>query len=289
MFLHLRAVRGTGAAAALAFASVFLKTSRAADVVPAGWELAWSDEFDQPNGSAPDAAKWVLDLGGGGWGNNELQTYTSRRVNSRIENGRLVIEARRERFTGTDGLARDFTSARLKTLGKHAVTYGRIEACIQVPKGQGLWPAFWTLGVNLPSVGWPTCGEIDILENIGREPDLAHGTLHGPGYSGDRAIGETWKLGKGTGKSLADDFHVFAIEWEATRLRWFVDGQHYFTLTPANLPPGAKWVFDKPQFLLLNLAVGGNWPGSPDATTQFPQQMKVDYVRVYRRAASEPK
>jgi beta-glucanase (GH16 family) len=223
----------------------------------------------------------VYDLGGGGWGNNELQTYTNRRVNSRIERGQLVIEARRESFTGTDGKSREYTSARLKTLGRFATTYGRVEARIQVPRGQGIWPAFWMLGTNIASVGWPACGEIDIMENIGREPYTVHGTLHGPGYSGGSGIGGTFKL-PGGGR-FADGFHVFATEWEPDRIRWFVDGQLFFTANRKSLPAKAKWVFDQPMFILLNLAVGGNWPGNPDATTSFPQRLLVDYVRVYGR------
>lgn len=243
------------------------------------WSLVWADEFD--SGTRPDPAKWVYDLGGGGWGNRELQTYTDRTNNIRIEAGSLVIEARAEQFTGTDGRTRDYTSARLKTKGKAAWTYGRIEARIQVPRGPGIWPAFWTLGTNQNSVGWPACGEIDIMEHIGREPTQVHGTIHGPGYSGGGGIGKAFALPDG--KTFADDFHVFAVEWEPNRLRWFVDGQQYFEVTPTNLPPGTKWVFDAPQFVLLNLAVGGNWPGAPDATTTFPQRMRVDYVRVYAR------
>ncbi|MBL9172336.1 MAG: glycoside hydrolase family 16 protein [Verrucomicrobiales bacterium] len=249
---------------------------------PAGWVPVWSDEFNQPDGSAPDPSRWVFDLGGNGWGNEELQTYTARRENSRIEKGHLVIEARRESFTGPDQRRREFTSARLKTLGRFSVTYGRIEARIQVPKGKGLWPAFWTLGTNVTTVGWPRCGEIDILENIGREPDQVHGTVHGPGYSAGAGPTRAYRLPGGT--PFADAFHVYSVEWDLRQIRWFVDDTPYFTLTPAQLPSGTDWVFDQPQFLLLNLAVGGRWPGPPDASTPLPQEMKVDYVRVYRRA-----
>ena len=149
---------------------------------PATWTLSWSDEFDA--GSRPDESRWVYDLGGGGWGNQELQTYTSRADNAALRDGALVITARAERFTGSDGIARDYTSARLKTKDRFAQTYGKFEARIQVPRGQGIWPAFWMLGVDIDAVGWPQCGEIDIMENIGREPTTIHGTLHGPGYSG---------------------------------------------------------------------------------------------------------
>ncbi len=250
-----------------------------ASSVNAGWSLVWSDEFSQPNGSPPDPAKWVYDLGGGGWGNNELQTYTSRTNNCRIENGCLVIEAAKEAFTGTDGISRDYTSARLKTKGRAAWTYGRIEARLKVPRGQGMWPAFWTLGTSIDSVGWPRCGEIDIMENIGAKPSVLHGTIHGPGYSGGGGISGTFTLPDGA--AFADGFHVFAVEWKTNSIEWHVDGQPYSSVTPAKLPGGKEWVFTQPQFVLLNLAVGGNWPGKPDASTTFPQRLIVDYVRVF--------
>jgi beta-glucanase (GH16 family) len=246
------------------------------------WTLVWSDEFSQPDGSAPDATKWNHDLGGNGWGNNELQTYTSRTNNARIESGQLVIEARAETYTGTDGIQRNYTSARLKTQGLWACLHGRIEARIRVPRGQGIWPAFWMLGTNIASVGWPGCGEIDIMENIGREPSTVHGTIHGPGYSGAGGIGAAFNLAGGA--PFADDFHVFAVEWTTNLLRWYVDGQLYFNATPGSLPAGSTWVFTQPQFLILNVAVGGDWPGYPDGTTTFPQRMTVDYVRAYAPA-----
>lgn len=239
-----------------------------------GWTLVWSDEFSGADGSSPDSTKWGFDTGGSGWGNNELEYYTTRTNNARIENGHLVIEARQESYGG-----RDYTSARLLTRGKWSWTYGRMEARIKIPRGQGIWPAFWMLGTNIDSVGWPTCGEIDIMENIGKEPGTIHGTIHGPGYSGGNGIGGPSTL-SGVA-AFADDFHLFAIEWQTNHIRWLVDGQEYFSVSPANLPGGTQWVFNRPQFLLLNLAVGGNWPGNPDATTTFPQQMVVDYVRVY--------
>lgn len=246
-----------------------------------GWRLVWADEFEGTDGSRPDPQWWTYDRGGGGWGNNELQTYTDRTQNCRIENGCLVIEAHRETYTGSDGITREYTSARVKTQGRVAFHHGRIEARIRVPRGQGLWPAFWMLGTNFPSVGWPQCGEIDIMENIGREPGTVHGTIHGPGYSGGNAIGGRYTLPQGA--ALADDFHVFGVEWETNRIRWFINHTVYFTATPASLPPGRPWVFEHPFFLILNVAVGGNWPGPPDATTMFPQRMMVDYVRVYER------
>jgi beta-glucanase (GH16 family) len=251
---------------------------------PAGdWQLAWSDEFAGPTGATPDPAKWVFDLGGGGWGNNELQTYTDRRENAVIRDGMLVIRAARETFTGVDGTPRGYTSARMKTLGRFTQTYGRFEARMQIPRGQGIWPAFWMLGEDIETVGWPGCGEIDIMENIGREPTLVHGTLHGPGYSGAKGIGGSYA--SPDGRPFADDFHIFGIEWEPNAIRWSVDGVVYQTRTPADLRD-ARWVFDHPFFMLLNVAVGGNWPGNPDATTEFPQELVVDWMRVYVRRSS---
>jgi beta-glucanase (GH16 family) len=238
-----------------------------------GWELVWADEFNQADGSAPDPARWGYDVGGGGWGNGELQYYTSRTNNARIEGGHLVIEAIEEPWDG-----RDYTSARLLTKHKWDWTYGRIEARIQVPRGQGLWPAFWMLGTNITSVGWPRCGEIDIMENVGKAPRTVHGTIHGPGYSGGNGVGGPHQAAA----DLADAFHVYAVEWETNVIRWYFDDVHYFTATPESLGE-SDWVFDHPHFILLNVAVGGRWPGKPDASTVFPQQMRVDYVRVYAR------
>ncbi len=239
-----------------------------------GWTLVWSDEFAQPDGSSPDPSKWTYDTGAGGWGNSELEYYTSRTNNARIQNGQLVIEARQESYLGSS-----YTSARLKTQAKASWAYGRMEARIQIPRGQGLWPAFWMLGTNITSAGWPNCGETDIMENIGREPALVHGTVHGPGYSGSAGIGAPYSLPGGA--AFADDFHVYAVQWTTNEIKWFVDGLQYFSVNPARLPTGTMWVFTRPQFLLLNVAVGGSWPGNPDGTTVFPQRMTVDYVRVY--------
>jgi beta-glucanase (GH16 family) len=246
-----------------------------------GWTLVWSDEFEGPAGALVDATKWRFDLGGGGWGNQELQTYTDRARNAHLSgDGSLVIDVLREAHTGPDGIAREYTSARLKTQGVFTHAYGRFEARLKVPYGQGIWPAFWMLGHDITTVGWPACGEIDVMENIGREPAVVHGTIHGPGYSGAASLGGAYTLSSGR---FADAFHVFAVEWEGEVLRWSVDGQLYLTRTPANLPAGTRWVFDHPFFVILNVAVGGSWPGNPDQTTVFPQQMLVDYVRVYRR------
>jgi beta-glucanase (GH16 family) len=249
---------------------------------PTVWTLVWSDEFDGPSGSQVNSSKWSFDIGGNGWGNNELQTYTSRTANSDLEGGLLVIKALKETFTGPDGLTRSYTSARLLTKNKLSQAFGRFEARIKIPFGQGIWPAFWMLGDNINTAGWPTCGEIDIMENIGREPSIVHGTFHGPGYSGANGVGAAYALSNG--QKFADDFHTFAVEWEPNIMRFYVDGLLYKTRTPSDLPAGTSWVFDHPFFIILNVAVGGSWPGNPDATTVFPQQMLVDYVRVYQRA-----
>ncbi len=258
--------------------------TNATATIPA-WSLVWADEFDQADGSAPDPKRWTYDVGGGGWGNQELESYTARTRNARIQSGALVIEVDREAFAGADGIARNYTSARLKTEGLAAWAYGRIEARVQLPRGQGVWPAFWTLGTNFTSAGWPDCGEIDIMENIGREPGTVHGTIHGPGFP---AAGIGFPSTLLSGKHFADDYHVFALEWTPGEVRWLVDNQAYGTATAAGLPAGARWVFTQSQFILLNVAVGGSWPGSPDATTVFPQQMKVDYVRVYAATNAPP-
>lgn len=247
-----------------------------------GWTLVWNDEFEGPAGASVDRTRWTFDVGGGGWGNQELESYTDRPRNARLAgNGILVIDVLRESHVGPDGIARDYTSARLKTQGLFSQAYGRFEARLKLPQGRGIWPAFWMLGADITSVGWPACGEIDVMENVGHEPGVTHGTLHGPGYSGASGVGGRFTLP--AGRRFADDFHVFAVEWEPAALRFYVDGQLYQTRTPADLPPGGRWVFDHPFFLLLNVAVGGHWPGPPDETTVFPQQMLVDYVRVYRR------
>jgi beta-glucanase (GH16 family) len=244
------------------------------------WVLEWSDEFNGPNGSPPDPKNWVLESGGNGWGNNELEYYTPRSKNVREENGNLVIEAIKEKFVGKDGVRRDYTSARLKSEGRFSQRYGRFEARIQIPSGQGAWPAFWMLGDDLSTKGWPDCGEIDIMESLGTAPDKIQGSLHGPGYSGTNPLTAAYRLPRGR---FSDAFHVFAIEWEPQVVRFYVDNALYATRTPADLPIGKPWVYDHPFFVLLNLAVGGDLPGRPGDSTVFPQRMLVDYVRVYAR------
>lgn len=236
------------------------------------WRLVWSDEFDGPANSAPDPAKWTYDLGGGGWGNGELEVYTNTRENVFQDGaGHLVIRAIK---TDSGG----YTSARLKTQGKFSIEHGKIEARIKIPHAQGMWPAFWMLGADIVSAGWPKCGEIDVMENIGKEPAIVHGTVHGSGYSGAHSIGAPYSLPGSP--PLSEDFHMYSVEWRPARVEFFIDGTPYLTVTPASLPAGAKWVYDHPFFLLLNLAVGGGWPGNPDQTTVFPQEMLIDWVRV---------
>jgi beta-glucanase (GH16 family) len=247
-------------------------------------KLVFNDEFDGPAGSSIDPAKWTAEIGGGGWGNKELQYYTNSTDNIFMNgSGSLVIKAAELEapltLTCWYGPCR-YSSGRIITKGKFDHKYGRFEARIKIPKGQGIWPAFWLLGNNIDSVGWPQCGEIDIMENIGREPSIVHGTIHGPGYSGQAGIGVPYS--QAAGRKFADDYHVYSVDWSKEEIRWFVDGKAYQTLRPKDLPNDSKWVFDHPFFLLLNVAVGGSWPGEPDRTTEFPQMMLVDYVRVYR-------
>ena len=234
-----------------------------------GWNLVWSDEF---NGTVIDPKNWIFDKGGNGWGNVELEYYTDRTENARVENGMLVIEALQEKYEGLN-----YTSARLNSRGLQEFTYGRIEARLKLPYGQGIWPAFWMLGSN---ASWPLGGEIDIMEFIGKTPDTIYQTVHGPGYSGGKNVGSHIAL---TVDSLKNDFHVYAIEWQENEIRWFIDGMEVFKVTPAQIPAGTQWVYDHNFFIILNLAVGGGWPGFPDSTTVFPQQLLVDYVRVYQK------
>ena len=236
--------------------------------------ITWQDEFNGAANSPIDASKWKFDIGGSGWGNNEQQYYTNSTSNVRHDGqGHLAITARKENPANYQchyGTCQ-YTSGRILTADKFSQTYGRFEASIKVPKGQGIWPAFWMLGGN----SWPTTGEIDIMEHVGKDPTTVYGTVHGPGYSGAEGIGGNRNLGV----PLSDAFHTYAVEWSPNLIVWFVDGAEYFRVTPASLG-GDRWVFDHSFFMILNLAVGGHWPGYPDGTTQFPQTMLVDYVRV---------
>ena len=248
------------------------------------WKLIWSDDFDGKSGASVDPRKWTFETGGSGFGNKELQFYTERTENCYLDGkGRLVIKALKEpeKTRSCWYGPCQYTSARIITRGKFAQAYGRFEARIAIPRGQGVWPAFWLLGEDIKEKGWPECGEIDVMENIGREPAVVHGTLHGPGYSGSEGIGKPFE--EVNGHPISSDFHLFAVEWEPNKIRWYVDDKLYETRTSADLPPGTKWVYDHPFYLILNLAIGGAWPGSPDDTSKFPQSMTVDYVRVYKR------
>jgi beta-glucanase (GH16 family) len=250
--------------------------------VPPSYKLAWSDEFNGADGTPPDPSNWAYDIGGNGWGNKELEYYTNRPENAQIKGGNLVITAQKEAYTGAEGVTRNYTSARLKTQGLFSQAYGRFEARIKIPAGQGIWPAFWLLGNDIATFGWPKCGEIDMMENIGKEPDIVHGSLHGPSTKGSTSD-FTERFILPAGLRFANDFHVYAVEWEPGTVRFYVDATLYATRTQSQWPAGGTWAFDHPFFILLNVAVGGDWPGPPDATTVFPQQMLVDYVRVYSK------
>jgi beta-glucanase (GH16 family) len=239
----------------------------------ANWSLTWSDEFDLEAGKALDDTRWGFDVGGNGWGNGQLE-YNSDRLDNASHDGEgnLAIVARREAFGENQ-----YTSARIITRGRFEQAYGRFEARIQLPRGQGIWPAFWLLGGNFGTVGWPQCGEIDIMEFRGQEPWKIAGSLHGPAYSGATPVSKTYTL-PGTG-DFSDGFHVFRVDWNPQSISWFVDGYLFQSVALSSLP--GEPVFDHPFFIILNVAVGGGYVGSPDGSTVFPQTMKVDYVRVY--------
>lgn len=249
-----------------------------AQEAPGGWKPAWSDEF---NGKEIDFSKWAAEENGHGGGNGELQYYVDRPENIRIENGHLVIEARKEKFNAA-GVEKEYTSGRLRTKRRASWLYGRFEIRAKLPQGRGIWPAIWMLPEKDIYGGWAASGEIDIMELVGHEPGKVHGTLHhGAGWPKNVHTGAPFSLGKG---SFADDFHVFAIEWEKGEIRWYVDGKLYQTQTKWSSTGGEfPAPFDQPFHLILNLAVGGAWPGPPDASTVFPQRMTVDYVRVYQK------
>jgi beta-glucanase (GH16 family) len=279
----------------LALILLAVPAARAASAKSAapGWSLAWSDEFDGPAGALPDPAKWRYDVGhgGDGWGNQELEYYCApgegapcdpKRPNA-VQDGRghLVISAVKD-SSGT------WTSARINTKGLARFQYGRVEARVRLPAAAGLWPAFWLLGVS--TEGWPSCGEIDVMENVpgnvpgGLGADTIKSTIHGPGYSGGEGIGKTRKF-PGGGR-VDDEFHVYGTIWSPGKVSFYVDDwtKPFFTATPRDLPKGRRWVYDRPFFAILNLAVGGSWPRDPDAATPSPAKMTVDYVRAYRAA-----
>lgn len=240
--------------------------------------LTWQDNFDTDG--VPNASNWTYEIGDGtaqgipGWGNNELQNYTDRQENVVVEDGMLKITARQEQFQG-----RNYTSGRILTKGLFEQSYGRFEARIKLPWGQGLWPAFWMLGDDADgTVTWPQIGEIDIMENRGNEPTISHGSVHGPGYSGGEAITKSYEL---TNSRFDTEFHVFGIEWGPDYINYYVDDVLYNQITPADVT--GEWVFnDNPFYIILNVAVGGSFAGNPNSNTVFPQTMYVDYVRVYK-------
>jgi beta-glucanase (GH16 family) len=240
------------------------------------WELTWSEEFEGTVGTSPDNTKWNFDLGTGnnGWGNSELQAYTNRPTNVQLDGaGNLVITARTESFAGAG-----FTSARINTKGKFSQAYGRFEARIKTPSGPGVWPAFWMLGSNIDTKSWPQCGEIDILEQRGQEPHITYGSIHGPGYSGGASIGKSYALINGR---FDLNYHLYSVEWGEGFIDYFVDGFLYQRITPADVK--GEWVFNQPYFIILNVAIGGNFVGFPTTGTPYPQTMSVDYVRVYKQ------
>jgi len=239
------------------------------------YQLVWADEFEGPAGQSPDSTKWAYDIGTGdnGWGNQELQYYTDRPENVSLDGqGNLVITAISEQYGG-----QPFTSARIKTEGLFEQTYGRFEARIKLPYGPGLWPAFWLLGTDISTVGWPECGEIDIMEYRGQQPNLIHSTVHGPGYSGGGGVSKSYGF---ENDRFDVDFHLFAVEWGKDFIRFYVDDVMFQELNPGDL--SGTWVFDNSFFMIFNVAVGGNYVGFPTSETPFPQDMVIDYVRVYK-------
>ncbi|MGB7842529.1 MAG: glycoside hydrolase family 16 protein [Salinimicrobium sp.] len=234
-------------------------------------DLVLEDNFDVDG--APDPSIWSYDIGTGetGWGNNELQYYTSRGENVSVQNGYLLITARKEVFEGSA-----YTSARLVTRGKFEQAYGRYEARIKLPYGQGIWPAFWLLGADNSGEVWPQIGEIDIMEYRGQDPTVVLGTVHGPGYSAGNSVSKSYTL---TNDRFDTGFHIFGIEWGPEYINFYVDDVLYNQITPNDVP--GEWVFNDPFYIILNLAIGGDFVGAPNEETVFPQTMLVDYVKVY--------
>jgi beta-glucanase (GH16 family) len=235
------------------------------------WQLVWSDDFDGSAGSLPDASNWGFDLGNNnGWGNQELENYTNNPENVSLDgNGNLVITAIKN--------GNSFTSARINSKGKFSQAYGRFEARLKSPYGPGIWPAFWMLGENSAEVGWPLCGEIDIMELKGQAPNVIHGTVHGPGYSAGGAISSSYAL---QNSRFDLDYHVFAVEWTENQIDFYCDDYLYKRIEKSDVP--GEWVYDHPFYLILNVAIGGNYVGYPTDQTPFPQKMTVDYVKVYQ-------
>lgn len=256
-----------------------LLLSPLAHAAPEGWTQVWADEFD---GKEIDFSKWGVEENGHGGGNGEMQYYVDRKENIRVENGMLVIEAKKEKFNNA-GVQKDYTSGRMRTHRRASWLYGRFEIRAKLPEGgKGVWPAIWMLPEGEKYGGWAASGEIDIMEQVGHERDTVHGTLHyGGGWPKNLHTGEPFKLKSG---NFGDDFHVFALEWEKGAMRWYVDGELYQTQTKWSSTGGEfPAPFDQPFYMVLNLAVGGQWPGAPAADTKFPQKLLIDYVRVYQK------
>jgi beta-glucanase (GH16 family) len=260
------------AAALLAVSSLLVLGQQALTAPAAEAAATFTDDFNGSAGAAVDGSKWQLETGDN-VNNHERQYYTSGTNNAQLDGqGHLVITAKKENpgnYNCWYGRC-EYTSARLNTSGKFTQAYGHFETRMKLPRGQGMWPAFWMLGGG----NWPTDGEIDIMENVGFEPNTVHGTIHGPGYSGAGGIGAAY-----SGPNFSDDFHTYAIDWSPNQIKWYVDGNLYQTRTPSDLN-GNRWVYDHNFFVIMNLAVGGYWPGDPNSSTQFPQQLVVDYVHV---------
>jgi beta-glucanase (GH16 family) len=246
-----------------------------------GWKLVWHDEFDGAAGAMPDSANWGYDLGSNnGWGNSEREYYTSDPANASTDGkGNLVTTARKSDGSLTCWYGPcEYTSARLLTKNIYSVKYGRIEARIKVPAGAGTWPAFWMLGSNIDTVGWPGCGEIDVMEALGRTPNTLYGTLHGPGDKSGAGVGSRFE----NPAPLSNDYHVYGVDWTPSRVTFTIDGHAHFAATPADV--SSPWVFDHEFFIILNLAIGGAFGGNVAASTPFPAVMTIDYVRVYQQA-----
>lgn len=247
---------------------------------PGSPQPVWSDEFN-----TIDSSNWTFETGGHGWGNYELQYYTAGdnawiQHDADIDSNVLVLEARQGNPSNLQcwyGPC-EYTSTRIKSLGKREFTYGRMEARIKLPQTQGIWPAFWMMGNNFHEVGWPYNGELDIMEHVGFEPTRTHGALHGPGYSGNTPLTGSHDLGV----PVNSGYNVYAVEWSENRIDWYVNDVNFYSVTRAQVEQHGPWVYDRPFFFLFNVAVGGNWPGSPDGSSQFPQRMYIDYVRVYQ-------
>lgn len=245
----------------------------------AAYSLVWSDEFDGAAGSPPDPRFWRPETGGHGWGNQELQYYTDAAGNAALDGaGHLAIVVRQAdpRADGQRYGGRGYTSARLISKDRVSFRYGLVEARIKIPCARGVWPAFWMLGQDFDRVGWPGCGEIDVMEYFGTGRPVVQGAVHGPGYSGGLGIAASRRMGS----VLEKDFCVYSVSWEPGRIRWYVDGRLYHCVTPAGLR-GKPWVFDHDFFLLVNAAVGGTASQSPGRWTRFPQTMLIDYIRLY--------